>query len=75
MRPEEIPRNEGAVNLEELESKPIPKLPSITGWKEVKLLPSEEPMVAIGVGTIYQILSSSIYFGEHNNSPYGINQI
>ncbi len=71
----EKPIQKEVYNLEKLANMPIPKLASVAGWKEVPLEPSDEPMVATGELTEYPFFSSSIYYGEHENSPYNRGQI
>src|SRR3989344_9667710 len=55
--------------------KPIPtEIPPAIGWKEVLVEENEDPLVAIGPfsGNKYdRIFTSSIYFGERDDSPYG----
>ncbi len=56
-------------------SQPIPlEMPSVAGWKEVPLKENTEPLVPIGsfVGNNFdRIFTSSIYYGERQDSPYG----
>lgn len=58
---------------------PIPlEVPSVAGWKEVPILENKEPLVAIGPfsGNQYgKLYTSSIYYGERDDSPYGRDQI
>lgn len=51
--------------------KPIPSLADASGWENIPIHECNEPLVAIGPLTPYshQLLTSSVYFGEHN-SPY-----
>lgn len=51
---------------------PIPvELESVAGWKEVKLREGNEPMVPLGPFSYnHDIFTSSVYYGEHSNSPY-----
>lgn len=51
---------------------PIPlELPDIKAWNEVPLHENGEPLVALGAFSDYSdIFTSSVYAGEHSNSPY-----
>ena len=55
--------------------KPIPaEIAPVAGWKEVPLKEGGEPLVPIGsfVGNDFdRIFTSSIYYGERQDSPYG----
>jgi len=61
------------------EYRPIPlEVPSVTGWKEIPIIENNEPLVAIGPfsGNEYgRIYTSSIYYGEREDSPYSRDQI
>ncbi len=52
--------------------RPIPiEMESVAGWKEVELRESHEPMVPLGpFSDNHDIFTSSVYYGEHSNSPY-----
>ncbi|OGL30784.1 hypothetical protein A3F37_04170 [Candidatus Saccharibacteria bacterium RIFCSPHIGHO2_12_FULL_41_12] len=58
---------------------PIPlEIASVAGWKEVPLTECGEPLEAIGPfsdNPYDRIFTSSIYFGERNDSPYSRNQL
>ena len=42
------------------------------GWREVVVDENNEPLVALGPRSNYpQIAVSSVYYGEHDSSPYG----
>jgi len=58
------------INIESLVEKDIPQLSSVSGWKEIPVQPSSEPLVPLGLSSNYNIFTSSIYFSEHDNSPY-----
>lgn len=48
-----------------------PRAGCVDGWQDIPLVPSSEPLVAIGRGTVYDdLLTSSVYAGEHLHSPY-----
>jgi len=51
---------------------PIPvELPSVAGWKEVPLKEGDEKLQPFGpFSENSDIFTSSIYYGEHENSPY-----
>ncbi len=61
---------DGKIDLESLATKEIPPIASVSGWKDVVIAPSTEPLMPIGILSEFKIFSSSIYFSEHNNSPY-----
>jgi D-alanyl-D-alanine dipeptidase len=67
-----IPENNQS--FRELLEQPIPReTASRDGWKEVPIVEPlrPEPMIALGPFSDYaDIYTSSIYFGEHANSPY-----
>lgn len=47
------------------------EVPSVDGWKEIKIVENHEPLVALGpFSDFHDIFTSSIYYGEHSNSPY-----
>lgn len=52
--------------------RPIPiEMPSVAGWKEVELHEGHDPMVPLGpFSGNDDVFTSSIYYGEHSNSPY-----
>jgi zinc D-Ala-D-Ala dipeptidase len=52
--------------------RPIPiEMPSVAGWKEVKVREGGEPMVPLGPFSYnHDLFTSSVYYGEHSNSPY-----
>lgn len=57
-------------------SSPIPlDAGQVTGWKDIPIQQSSRPEPLVPLGPLSQeggqILTSSIYFGEHSNSPYG----
>lgn len=54
-------------------AEPIPaNVGDTSGWKKVALIEGNERLVPIGLFSDYpQLFTSSIYFGEHENSPYG----
>jgi D-alanyl-D-alanine dipeptidase len=60
-------------NLPELKT-PISELPPLAGWKEIPIVEtdrSHEPLVPLGMFSDHaNILTSSTYADEHNNSPY-----
>lgn len=52
---------------------PIPlEAGRVAGWKSIMIAPKPEPLVALGpfAAGADAILTSSVYYGEHNNSPY-----
>jgi len=53
---------------------PIPEPAPLAGWKELPIVEtdrSHEPLVPVGMFSEHRkILSSSVYAGEHHNSPY-----
>src|SRR3989338_8281063 len=51
---------------------PIPlELPSVTGWKEIHIRESGEPLIPLGLFSEYHtIFTDAIYFGERTDSPY-----
>lgn len=56
------------MNYLEVES---PALSTVAGWKEVPVYEGGEPLVPLGMFSEYwQVETSSIYAGEHSNSPY-----
>ena len=54
---------------------PIPlEIPPVAGWKELPVQENGEPLVAVGSfagNAADRIFTSSIYYGERNDSPYG----
>ena len=55
----------------ELENTPLPTIPSVAGWKEISVNEGGEKLVPLGLFSDFsEIFTSSIYFGEHENSPY-----
>lgn len=65
-------------NSETLLLKPIPEVPPVAGWKEIPIdePKTTEPLVPLGPFSNFdKIFSSSIYFGEQGNSPYGNGQL
>jgi D-alanyl-D-alanine dipeptidase len=58
---------------------PIPlELPSVAGWKDVPIQENGEPLVALGPFSGNQfdrLFTSSIYFGEREDSPYRRDQL
>ncbi len=58
----------------EVFTQPIPEVPSVAGWKELPIHQTEksaEELVPLGMFTEHrQILTSSVYDDEHENSPY-----
>jgi zinc D-Ala-D-Ala dipeptidase len=52
--------------------RPVPiEMPSVLGWKEIELREGYEPMVPLGpFSDNHDIFTSSVYYGEHSNSPY-----
>jgi len=66
--------SENSAKLEKLAA-PVPlEVPGVEGWKEVPLEENGEPLVAIGPfsgNSFDRIFTSSIYFGEREDSPYG----
>lgn len=70
--------NNSGESLEDLYA-PIPlELPSVAGWKEVPIREGGEPLVAIGPfsgNRFDRIFTSSIYFGEREDSPYRRDQL
>lgn len=63
------------IDIESLSKKQIPQLSSVSGWKEISVQPSSEPLVPLGLSSSFNISTSSIYFSEHDNSPYLPNQL
>jgi len=61
------------VDMKEYYRTPIPlDAGQVGGWKSIEIEESSEPLVSVGAyateaGTL---LVSSVYYGEHNNSPY-----
>lgn len=57
---------------DELLFEPIPfEIPSVVGWKEVPIRESHDQLVPLGLFSDYHdIFTSSMYYGEHGNSPY-----
>ncbi len=53
--------------MEELAREPIPELPSVDGWKDIRIRENGEPLVTLGS---LGIASASFYAGIHNFSPY-----
>lgn len=51
---------------------PIPtQLPAVDGWKELPIEEGGQPLVPLGPFTEdHRLFTSSIYYGEHSNSPY-----
>lgn len=47
-----------------------PHAGNVDGWEQVPIDGSSEPLVAIGQGTHYPLLTSAVYAGEHLHSPY-----
>jgi D-alanyl-D-alanine dipeptidase len=64
--------NEQLAQLNELP--PIPEASPLAGWKEVPIADTElshEPLVPVGIFSDHRnVISSSVYADEHNNSPY-----
>lgn len=52
--------------------RPIPlELEAPVGWKELPLRESHEPLIPLGSFSEHDhIFTSSVYYGEHSNSPY-----
>lgn len=63
------------IDLEFFAEAEIPRLISVSGWKEVPIQSSIEPLVPIGLLSNFNIFTSSIYFSEHQNSPYAPDQL
>ncbi len=55
-------------------TEPIPlNAGNTVGWKDVPLSESSEKLVPLGLFSDYpHLFTSSIYYGEHDNSPYGV---
>ncbi|HSX14883.1 MAG TPA: M15 family metallopeptidase [Candidatus Saccharimonadales bacterium] len=50
---------------------PVDQGEKVSGWKEVPLHENHEPLVPLGPFTDRDdIFTSSVYYGEHSNSPY-----
>jgi len=64
--------SEGLVS--KLADRPIPtEVSSVAGWKEIPLAEPENPESLVPLGSFSKydsIFTSSVYFGQHNNSPY-----
>jgi D-alanyl-D-alanine dipeptidase len=67
--------NTKKIDIESLAKKEVPQLSSVSGWKEIPVQPSSEPLVPLGLSSNFNIFTSSIYFSEHDNSPYLPNQL
>lgn len=67
--------NTKKIDIESLAGKEIPQLSSVSGWKEISVQPSSEPLVPLGLSSNFNIFTSSVYFSEHDNSPYLPNQL
>ena len=67
--------NTKKIDFESLAKKQIPKLSSVSGWKEIPVQPSSELLVPLGLSSNFNIFTSSVYFSEHDNSPYLSNQL
>lgn len=52
----------------------IPELRALDGWKQIPIIKTErssEPLVPLGIFSEHRrVLTSSVYAGEHHNSPY-----
>ncbi|MDB5184757.1 MAG: hypothetical protein JWN38_565 [Candidatus Saccharibacteria bacterium] len=76
--PHELPYSTPTDSFDKYEDviyQPIPlELPPVAGWKDVQLRENGEKLVPFGpFSDNDDIFTSSIYYGEHSNSPY-INQ-
>lgn len=50
---------------------PIPELPTIAGWKEIRLHPTNEKLVPLGIFSDNDdIFTSAVYAAEYADSPY-----
>src|SRR3989344_9409865 len=67
--------NTKKIDIESLAKTKIPQLSSVSGGKEIPVQPSSEPLVPLGLSSNFNIFTSSIYFSEHDNSPYLPNQL
>lgn len=48
----------------------------VSNWKNITLLENNEPLIAIGAGTLFDdILTTSVYAGNHHDSPYRGNNL
>ncbi len=61
----------------ELTKNPIPiDSGAVTGWKEVPVRSSDEPLVPLGLESDHEeIFTDSIYAGERISSPYGYGEL
>jgi len=63
--------NHGVQNIDLLCPVPV-DAGTVRGWKQVPIKEGGEPLVSLGSlsSEAGNIFTSSVYFGEHNNSPY-----
>ncbi|MBU1558026.1 M15 family metallopeptidase [Patescibacteria group bacterium] len=67
--------NKQKIDFDNLSQKEIPKIPELAGWKEIDVDAKLESLVPVGILSDFDIFTSSIYYSEHNNSPYKPNQL
>lgn len=63
------------IDLDSFSQKEIQEIPELSGWKEIDVDAQSELLVPVGVLSDFDVFTSSIYYSEHDNSPYKLNQL
>lgn len=68
--------NEREIQSALIDSRSIPELPSVAGWKEKPIVENNESMVPLGpLSSYYDLHTEPIYIGGRKGSPYSYREL